>query len=152
MLSKYKRRTLIEANNFVKAVLFHELTHCYFSQVIREMRMYEMHVSLEYNDFSLIPRNSFGSKFIEEGVSEYVIIKMGEEVVSDKGYIPESIEEISNKENEFTILYKYSAQYLKPFIDDLGIKKAIQVLAGNSPPTLEEILFPARFYSRLVID
>lgn len=151
MLSKYQRRTIVEANNFVKGVVFHELTHNYFSQVIREMRMYEMHVANEYNNFSIIPRNTFGALFIEEGISEYVNLKIGEEIVLGD-YIPETIEEITDPENKDDMIYRYSQQYLKSFIDYYGIKKAIQILVGNPPPTVEEIYYPPRFYSRLIID
>lgn len=151
MLSKYQRRTIVEANNFVKGVAFHEMTHNYFNQVIREMRMYEMHVANEYNNFSIIPRNAFGSTFIEEGVAEYVNLKIGEEIVL-QDYTPETIEEITDPNNKENIIYRYSPQYLKSFIDYYGIKKAIQILVSNSPPSIEEILYPGRFYTRLIID
>ena len=45
MLSKYKKRNIIESNTFVKGAIFHELTHFYFNQVILEMRMDSMPVS-----------------------------------------------------------------------------------------------------------
>jgi len=151
MLSKYQRRTISESNSFVKGVAFHEMTHHYFNQVIRELRMYEMHVANEYNNFSIIPRNAFGSTFIEEGVAEYVNLKIGEEIVL-QDYTPETLEEITRPENKENMIYKYAPQYLKSFIDYYGIKKAIQILVSNSPPTIEEILYPGRFYSRLIID
>jgi len=151
MLSKYQRRTIVEANNFVKGVVFHEMTHNYFNQVIREMRMYQMHVANEYNNFSIIPRNAFGATFIEEGVAEYVNLKIGEEIIL-KDYTPETIEEITDSENKQDIIYRYAPQYLKSFIDYYGIKKAIQILVRNPPPTIEEIYYPPRFYSRLIID
>jgi hypothetical protein len=151
MLSKYQRRTISEANNFVKGVVFHELTHNYFSQVIREMRMYDMHVANEYNNFSIIPRNTFGAIFIEEGVAEYVNLKIGEEIILND-YTPETIEEITNSENKQDIIYRYAPQYLKSFIDYYGIKKAIQILVSNPPPSVDEIFYPAKFYSRLIID
>jgi hypothetical protein len=151
MLSKYQRRTIIEANNFVKGVAFHEMTHNYFNQVIREMRMYEMHVSNDYNNFSIIPRNAFGVTFIEEGVAEYVNLKIGEEIVF-QDYTPDTIEEITDPQNKQNILYRYSPQYLKSFIDYYGIKKAIQILVSNPPPTIDEIFYPVKFYTRLIID
>jgi hypothetical protein len=151
MLSKYQRRTIIEANNFVKGVIFHEMTHNYFSQVIKEMRMNGMKIANDYNDFTMIPRKIFGEKFIEEGVAEYVNVKIGEEIVR-QDYTPETIEEITDPQNKENILYRYSAQYLKPFIDYYGIKKAIQILVSNPPPSIDEIFYPAKFYSRLIIN
>jgi hypothetical protein len=149
MLSKYQRQTIVKANNFVKGVVFHEMTHNYFNQVIREMRMHQMHVANEYN--FIIPRNSFGATFIEEGVAEYVNLKIGEEITLEY-HTPETIEEITDSENKQDIIYRYAPQYLKSFIDYYGIKKAIQILVGNPPPTIEEIYYPAKFYSRLIIN
>ena len=148
MLSKYKRRNIIESNTFVKGAIFHELTHLYFNQLILEMRMDSMFVSPEYNNFSMIPRNYFGSKFIEEGICMYVAIKIGECILG-KDYKPETMEEIVDNQNKYSIKYRYSAQYVKSFLDLYGIKRGMQIFIGNKPPSFEEILYPVKFYSRL---
>jgi hypothetical protein len=148
MLSRYKKHSIIEANNFVKGTIFHEFTHVYFNQVMMEMRLDSMFVSTEYNNFSMIPRNSFGARFIEEGICMYVAIKIGESIIGNN-YIPESIEEISNNQNKYSILYRYSAEYVTPFLDSAGIKRGIQIILGNKPPSLDEMLNPAKYYYRI---
>ena len=148
MLSKYKRRNINEANNFVKGVFFHELTHFYFNQVIIQMRLDSMYVCPDYNNFSMIPHlNVFSSKFIEEGICMYVTIKIGECLLG-KDYMPETLEEIKDKQNKYDILYKYSAEYVKTFIDQHGIKKSIQMLVSTKPPTYEELLNPDKYWCK----
>jgi hypothetical protein len=148
MLSKYKKRTIYESNNFVKGVVFHELTHFYFNQIIMQMRIDSMYVSSDYNNFSMIPRNSFGSKFIEEGICMYVAIKIGE-CISGKNYTPETIQEIMDKQNKYDILYKYSAEYVKSFLDYYGIKRGIQLIVGVRAPSYEEILHPEKYWNKI---
>jgi len=149
MLSKYKRRTIIEANTFVKGVIFHELTHFYFNQVIMEMRLDSMYVCPEYYNFNMIPRNSFGAKFIEEGICMYVPIKIGECIVGND-YIPETLDEITDKENKYEIMYQYSAEYVKSFLDKHGIKKGIELIVGIKPPMLDEILYPDKYWNKFI--
>jgi hypothetical protein len=147
MLSKYKRRNIIESDAFVKGVIIHELTHLYFNQIIMKMRIDSMFVSPEYNNFSMVSRNSFGSEFIEEGICTYVSVKMGECIIG-KNYIPESIDEITDKHNRFDIMYKYSSQYVKLFLNKNGITKGIELIIGIKPPTLEEILNTEKYWNK----
>lgn len=148
MLSKFRRSTIIESNNFVKGVIFHELTHLYFNQVIRELRLDSLTVASDYNNFSMIPRNSFGSKFIEEGICMYISIKIGE-CIHGQDYMPETMKELMDNQNSYQIMYQYSAEYVQSFLNYWGIKRGIQILVHNKPPTYEEILYPSKFYSRL---
>jgi hypothetical protein len=144
-LPKYKKRSLLEANNFVKTTILHELTHIYFNQVIREMRMDSMYVNPAYNNFSLIPIHSFGSLFLEEGIAVYIPYKMGQAIVGPE-YIPESTEEIQSKDMYSIIMYKYSLEYVQGFLDYYGIKKGIQMLVAATPPNMEELLYPSKYY------
>lgn len=56
--------------------------------------------------------------------------------------------EILKNSNE--IKYYYSIQFLKPFLDSLGVGEGINVLIRNSPPSYNEILNPNIFYKRLL--
>lgn len=149
------RRNIISANCLVKGTLIHELGHLYFNQVVREISMDTLYrISPEYTSrFLIIPKKSFGAKFIEEGVCEYILLHMKEEIVIEGQYfLMQSTEYIMAKENKYQVFYQYAPQYLDIFIDNYGLKRAIQILVTNSPPGFEEILEPGKFFSRLVID
>ena len=148
MLTPYQRKTVIEANNFVKGVIFHELAHNYFNQVMLEMRMDTMNISPEYNNFNIIPRNSFGSDFIEEGVAVYITVKKGE-IIFGQDFIPESIEQIQDKYYKYYIKYNYSCVFVRPILDKYGIKQGMKILIGNRPPSYEEMMKPELYYNRL---
>jgi len=160
LLKKSSTRKIISANNFVKGTLIHELGHLYFNQVIREMSFIDTitfapRVRSEYTSkFFIVPKNTFGSKFIEEGIAEYSLSKMKEEIIDEAeiSYFPESSAEIMDKENKYKVFYRYSCSYLTPFIDYFGLKKAIKILVSNPPPNYDEILDPRRFFSRLIIN
>jgi hypothetical protein len=149
-LSKTKRR-LNETNQFVKATLFHELTHVYYYQIILEMHMKNLFVSPEYNNLRMFPKSEmgFGSEFIEEGVCEYLIQKIGEIVPYKNIFIPKNIEELLDKKNRYDVKYKYASYFLKDFLDLTGLKKGIEILLRNKPPTYEEILNSNLFFNRL---
>lgn len=148
MLTPYQRKAILESNNFVKGVIFHELTHNYFNQVILEMRIDSMDVSMEYNNFNMIPKNSFGSNFIEEGIAVYMTVKKGE-IIFGKDFIPESVEQIQNKDYKYYIKYNYSCVFVRPILDKYGIKQGMKLLIGNRPPSYEEMMKPELYYNRL---
>jgi hypothetical protein len=148
-ISKYEKNTYIKANNFVKGTVYHELMHYYFNQVIREMQINQQPVSIEYNNFSMIPRiNTLGEKLIEEGICEYVAVKNKESIFPKYYYTPKTLADINNKKYRSELLYEYSVEYVRLFIDYYGYKKAIQLLVSVKPPTNEEILFPVIFYKQ----
>lgn len=148
MMSPYQRQVILEANNFVKGAIFHELTHNYFNQVIKEMRMDSMFVSPEYNNFSMMSRNSFESSFIEEGIAVYVTVKKGENIFG-QDFILENINQLLNKEYKYYVMYNYSCVFVRPILDKYGIKKGMMLIIGNNPPTIEEIINPSKYYNRL---
>jgi hypothetical protein len=148
MMTPYQRRSVLEANNFVKGVIFHELAHNYFNQVILEMKMDSMTVSSEYNNFNMVPRNSFGSSFIEEGIAVYVTVKKGECILG-QDFIPESIEQIQDKYYKYYVNYNYSCVFVRPILDKYGIKNGMKLLIGNKPPSYEEMMKPDLYYNRL---
>jgi len=152
-LGKYRKKT-IESNRFVKAVVMHEITHYYFYRIIMEMRYNKMHVAPEYlMTLRIFPYNEPGSEFIEEGVCEYMIQKMGEINLYKTIYVPKTISEISDPSKKYEIKYKYASSYLKDFLDqamDTGrVKEAIKVLLKNTPPSPQEILNSEIYFNRL---
>jgi hypothetical protein len=154
--SKFKRKFLNENDQFVKAVVMHELTHDYFYQIILEMRMQNKYISPEYNNIILLPNNenSYGTNFIEEGVCEYVPIKMGEKLLYDNVEIPDNISQLLDNTNIFKFKYKYSSEYVKNYLDSTTIKygtlkSGIQILLSNKPPTYKEIMNPNLYFNRL---
>ena len=151
-LPKNLRNRILENNRFVKAVVFHELTHDYVYQISQEMHEEDnIRVHDAYRTHIWIIRNyeKFGSKFIEEGICEYVTEKMGEIITPEKCYVPETIEDLLNRDNKYKVLYKYSSRYLETFLDTTGLKKGIKTLLYNPPPNFEEILHPELYFSRL---
>ncbi|TFH27382.1 MAG: hypothetical protein E4H10_04030 [Bacteroidia bacterium] len=151
-LSKKGRDTVTASNLFVKGAVFHELTHDYIYQVSMEMSRIE-NISLyrAYQAFFKIygDQNDMGSKFIEEGICEYVTGKMGEIIPPRKPLIPKKMADLTDEKNSFNIYYKYSSHYLSNFLDTTGIKRGIKILLHNPPPSSEEILNPELFFTRL---
>lgn len=152
-LTKWEKNFLNEYDQFVKATIFHELTHIYILQCFLIMHMKNMYIDQEYDrEAILIYPNyemKFGSEFIQEGICEYLIRKKGEIIPYEKNYIPETKEEIIDRKNIFKVQYQYSSYYLKHFLDSAGLKNGIFILFANKPPTYEEILKPNLFFNRL---
>ena len=151
-LSLDQKDKIVESNKFVKSTVMHELTHDYFNQISVEMRIIDsiqVNKAYQTNLWIIRSHENFGSTFIEEGVCEYVVEKMGEIIPPKIPYIPTSMEDLTNRDNSYRVSYKYSSYYLKNFLDSLGFKKGVKVLLYNPPPTLEEILKPELFYGRL---
>jgi hypothetical protein len=160
LVPKWKRKSLVESNQFVKAVLIHELTHVYFFQVMDFMKIMNMEVAMEYNyGIRMYPNMElrFGSEFIEEGICEYMVQKMNESIPYQNIYQPKTKEDIRQKYNYVDIKYKYSSWYVKEFMDltiqQYGdIKTGIMIILSNKPPTYEEILNPNLFFNRLQFE
>lgn len=142
---KWKLGDIELSNKFVRGVMIHEISHRYISQVINEMKTCNSHVSKEYS--SIIHKTN-GTKFIVEGINEYCSNKMGEVFVR-RNYIPQTLEDISEKNNCYLVYYHYSSQTIAKFLDEKGLRKGIELLVSNSPPTFEEILKPQKFFARI---
>lgn len=150
--TKRGRDTVTAANLFVKAAVFHELTHDLIYQTSMEMsRIENIEVHRAYQAFFRIygDHNDLGTKFIEEGICEYVTGEMGEIIPPSNPFIPKNMADLTKKENNFNIYYKYSSHYLSRFLDTTGIKRGIKILLHNPPPSNEEILNPELFFTRL---
>jgi hypothetical protein len=150
-LSKYKQRTISPDERTVKSVVFHELTHAYFNQTLITMKSNNLYVSPEYGNFRMFPTpaSRFGAEFIEEGICEYMIFYLNESLQSQEIQIPTSTEQLLNKINKVDVFYRYSVFYVEKILRQYGVKKGIEILIGNKPPTYEEILKPKLFYDRL---
>ena len=151
-LSRFRKSTIGESNKFVKGVVFHELTHHYMNQIGKEMEYYDsVRVDRSYQTGIWIIRNPnmFGSMFIEEGVCEYMVSKMGELIPPKKYRAPKTISDLTSRNNKYKYIYKYSSFYLKTFLDTTGFKKGVKILMSNEPPRYEEILMPELFFNRL---
>ena len=151
-LSRHRRSRYLENNKFVKATILHELSHDYFNQVAWEMITVDsLQVDRSYKPYHwiLTSMESFGARFIEEGVCEYLVEKMGEVITPRVPLVPQTVEELTEKENTYNMKYKYSAYFLRDFLDEKGFKQGIKILIYNPPPTFEEMLEPDLFFGRL---
>ena len=144
---------------FVKPTVLHEIMHSYFNQCCLEARMYDtLNIVNTYYTTNLYTfpnvELQFGAKFIEEGICEYFIQANRECPELKEYYIPQREQDLRNRANRYDILYDYSSQYIKDFMDyqtlKFGkIKYPIMILLKNRPPNYKEILSPDLFYKRL---
>ena len=153
-LSKFQRSLLVESNAFVKSTTFHELTHHYINQIGREMEFYDsvdIHNDYEINVWIIRTSDFFAVDFIEEGICEYMVTKMGENIPPKRYQKPRNVNDLIDKHNRYKYVYKYSSYYLKEFLDTIGFKRGVKTLISNDPPTYNEILDPATYFNRLEI-
>jgi hypothetical protein len=149
LLPKWRKKQHLETNQFVKSTVMHELTHWYFYSVMQVMRHEKRNVEPGYlSNFRMMPY-TYGAEFIEEGVCEYVSADMGQMMTSDKEWKPEDVKEILDGKDGYAIKYRYSLQYVKAVLDTMELRKGIELLLRNKPPSNEEILHPETFYNRL---
>ena len=152
MLKRSTRDTIFSSNLFVKAAVINELMHHYFYQLgIEMLRQDSIRVDRAYQSFFRIYsyRDDPGRKFIEEGVCEYVTLKMKETISQRRPYIPRRPADLTKPENAYNVFYKYSAYCLTDFLDTRGLKQGVKILLHNPPPNTEEILDPELFFARL---
>lgn len=150
-LSKFKQRMSSHVDRTVKGVVFHELTHAYIQQTIYILQRDNYPVSKEYGQLRIFPspQLSFGAKFIEEGICEYMLYYLDESSPIENHFIPKTETELLDKLNEINVLYIYSVVFLQEFLDTEGIYRGIRILLCNRPPSYEEILNPSMFFARL---
>jgi len=146
-----------EYDYFLKATVFHEIMHYYFYQCILEMeKIRNIDVDNYYDGILTIPNPEqiYGSKFIEEGICEYFVQRIGESPIMKNYYKPKFKSDFMVKTKMFDIQYAYSSIFLKDFLDasieNSGrLKFGIFALLRNPPPTYEEILNPDKYFNRL---
>lgn len=151
-LTKRSRDTIASSNLFVKTAVLHELMHHYTYQVSIEMpRKDHITVDRAYQSFFRIysNRGDPGTRFIEEGICEYVTMKMNATISPKRPYIPRKPKDLTNPEKAYNVFYQYSSHYLTQFLDTTGLKRGIKILLHNRPPTTEEMLDRDLFFARL---
>jgi hypothetical protein len=146
---------------FLKATIFHEISHYYFYQTILEMqRIRHIHVNEYYTQgIMTIPNRElmYGSKFIEEGFCEYIIQRFN--------YCPEFINvripvyksELEDKKLEFEFQYVFASKCLWNYFDKSialsgGVKEGLMLILNNRPPNYNEILKPGQYFDRLQLN
>jgi len=112
-LTKYQQKVMPHTARTVKGVLFHELTHAYFNQILIVSKQEGLPTSPEYGNIRLFPNpaSRFGAEFIEEGVCEYVVYYLNESSPIREIRIPTTIDELTEKENRVNIVYGYSVVF-----------------------------------------
>ena len=148
-------------DDFLKAIVMHEISHYYFYQVIMEMQKIKHYKIDEYYtaDLYVFPNQElqYGSKFIEEGFCEYVIqrFNLTPEFVNVR--IPQYKKDFEDQSANFDIQYIYSSKYLWNFLDmSIGltgsVKEGLMIILNNRPPNYQEMLKPAMYFDRLKLD
>jgi len=151
-LPRAQRDSIINSNLFVNAAVFHELIHHYIYQVSIEMlRREHIDVDRAYQTFFRIysNRDNPGSRFIEEGICEYVTLRMKARISHGRPRIPRSPGDLTREENEYNVFYRYSTYCLQDFLDTQGLKQGIMILLHNRPPSTEEMLDMDLYFARL---
>jgi len=150
---KYRKKTF-DSNNLVRSTIMHELTHCWFNQIIKEMRYKRIHISSEYTaSLRIYPLNEIGADFIEEGVCEYMTQKKGEINWYKITFKPKTFTDLINKNNKYNVLYKYASYFVKDYLDkafeENKVKESIEILISNPPPSNQEIIKPELYFKRI---
>jgi hypothetical protein len=150
-LSKYEKSQFLEANNFVRGVALHELTHAYIEQLSGKLLSKKIDVTKEYWPSTPFQKDNstIYSKFIEDGIAEYISMEMGEMILPKKLFVPKNIEEFFDTTKIYESRYQYAYKYVKNFLNVYGIKNGTIFLVTNSPPTEKEILNPTLYFGRL---
>lgn len=148
LLSRYERNGYQEASMFVRAVVMHELTHCYVYQIMM-MAQHDKKLAYEFRQgLRIIPVDHYGTNFLEEGICEYVVEIMGEMIVSDEVIVITKTD-LQQHRNSHEVKYRYSRQFVTPIVQEFGLEPAIYMILSNKPPNDVEILNPKLYYDRL---
>lgn len=148
-LTDYQKASYRGNNMFVKGVVMHELTHAYIYQIIM-IAEYDKKLAYEWRQgLRMIPMDNYYTSFLEEGICEAVVIDM-QEMIGYRDKVGISKSDLSNhNRNNYEVKYRYSQQFVRPVIQEYGLKTAIYLMVSNKPPNNEEILKPDLYYQRL---
>lgn len=157
-VSKLKQKEFNNNTKFVKGVLIHELIHLYIYQFIHESLENNIPINSEYINFNMFPaiKSYYALEFIEEGICEYVVMKLREGIFSD--YKPDcpdgeseiNIRKFSQIQNTYDIRYQYSRTYVQRIFENNSFRKALLIIFTCKPPSDEELLCPDQYYNRVM--
>jgi hypothetical protein len=158
LVPRWRQREFDLNTKFVKGVLIHEFIHLYIFQFIYECLENNIPVNSEYVNLNIFPRmeSYYSSEFIEEGICEYVVMKLNEGIFRDYelDFTGEDNEKnvgrFMQEQDSYSIRYQYSRTYVQPIFEKYAFKKALLIILTSKPPTYEELLSPDQYYSRLM--
>ena len=149
LLTEFEKSGYVETNMFVKAVVMHELTHCYIHQnILITEQNNKLHHDYQQG-LRMMPNDNWFTEFIEEGFCEFVVLDMQEMIGSDVKHEINRFDLTTGNRNSYEIKYVYSREFVKPVVMKYGLKQAIQLVVSHAAPTSDEILNPNLYYSRL---
>ncbi len=145
LLSKKEKRKFLWNDDFVRGTMIHEKAHGFYHQLknILELKNKEVFIKTNPSEDYL-----FRKSFVEEGVCQYCAYKMNEIIISKEYKNKENLEKLISEKN-LELIYRYSLDYFKDFLDFFGLKNGIKILLKNPPPTKQEISNPIKFYKGL---
>ena len=94
-------------------------------------------------------KSKFAANFIEEGICEYVVHYFNEANPISDYTAPENEAELLDEANHINIMYYYSVIYVKDFLDTYGIKRGIEMIIQEAPPSTIELLNPNMYFYRI---
>ncbi len=155
---KWKQKEFDFNTKFVKGVIIHELIHLYIYQFIYDCLKNNIPVNSEYFNFSIYPgiKSYYASEFIEEGICEYVVMKLREGIFSDykldssEGDSAVTVKKFMQIQNTFDIKYQYSRTYVQKIFEKNSFRKALLIIFTCKAPSYEELLSPDLYYDRLI--
>jgi hypothetical protein len=150
----------IDNDYFLKATIFHEISHYYFCQVILEMQKVR---GVEVNEYyaqgiTMFPNQEmqYGAKFIEEGFCEYFIQRFRLSQEFQNILVPEYKSDLQDINKNYEYQYMYASKFLKEFMDisieleySHRLKWGLMIILHNRPPNYQEILKPELYFNRL---
>jgi hypothetical protein len=101
-------------------------------------------------------KSYYASEFIEEGICEYVVMKLREGIFSEYrlncpgSNIAAEIKKFNQQQNTYTIRYQYSRTYVQKLFENTSFRKALLNILTNKPPSYEELMCPDLYYKRLM--
>lgn len=153
---KWRQKEFNYNTKFVKGVLIHELIHLYIYQFINVCSDNNLPVNSEYNYFNMFPfKKHYASEFIEEGICEYVVMKLKEGIFSNYeldclGGNAVNVRNFIQNQNTFDTKYLYSRSFVKKIFETNSFRTALLVIVTCEPPSYDELLCPDRYYNRLL--
>jgi hypothetical protein len=158
LVPKWKQKEFNSNTKFVKGVLIHEFTHVYIYQFIYDCLENNIPIFHDYINFNMFPgiRTYYSSEFIEEGICEYMVMKLREGIFRDYKFECNSkatesdIREFLLVQNTYGIKYQYSRAFVERIFENNSFKKALLIIFTCRPPSYEELLCPDLYYQRLM--